>query len=444
MKTEQLSGLDRLILGALALHPEYFRAIRETLRPDMFSGDAGRVLAAAMWPGLSRGRYIPEVVKAEVLPILFSMLDEARKRAMSSGVTPEDVIQAAGILYENWANDRYEKALQDVAMSAGTWQEKNDILEAARQEIAGVKRMAPKSREEVLDGIIADMFEGITGKKTHCGIGTGFADLDDLTGGWEPGQQVVIGGRPGMGKTRFALGQVLQAARDGNPCAVFSMEMTAEELYKVALSWMTKIPVSAIRTYNYRSAADADMVAECARALKGWPLYVVDNLRYFEDIEYALREMTQRYGLRIAAVDYLQLIYQRNGKRNGNRNNELTEISAGFKGMAQELRLTTFILSQLNREVDKRANRKPVLADLRDSGAIEADADVVVFPYRLEPDAPESTSAEIIVAKQRAGRTGAIECEFTRSGFYAEAAQVNGHAQPIAPAYVRDGEEIPF
>jgi replicative DNA helicase len=249
-----------------------------------------------------------------------------------------------------------------------------------------------------------------------------------------------------MGKTRLAMGMALHVARAGEPVIVVSMEMTASELWKLALSWATKIPVSVIRTYNYRSTADTDAVREAARIMKSWPLYIIDNLRYAEDIEYAIREMHQRHGAKLVVIDYLQLMYQRNSRKNGNRNNELTEISAGLKGLAQELRFASIPLSQLSRGVDSRSNRRPVLADLRDSGAIEADADVVIFPHRENAE-DANCAAEIIVAKQRAGKLGTVECTWTSHGFYADGAPeiqpLNGHAQPIAPAYIAEGD-VPF
>jgi replicative DNA helicase len=368
--------------------------------------------------------------------------------ALARLISREDIIEAADILRANWSNETYRAAMQ-AAIEKGDgadWKEVDGVIEEARQTIAGAQRVQTRSREETLDDIVSDMFAGVTGQKTHHGTGTGFNDLDDLTGGWEPGQQIVIGGRPGMGKTRLAMGMALHAARNGDPVVFVSMEMTAAELWKLALSWATKIPVSVIRTYNYKSTADTDAVKQAADTMKNWPLYVIDNLRYAEDIEYAIRELHQRHGAKLVVIDYLQLMYQRNSRKNGNRNNELTEISAGLKGLAQELRFASIPLSQLSRGVDSRSNRRPVLGDLRDSGAIEADADVVIFPHRENAE-DTNCAAEIIVAKQRAGKLGTVECTWTSHGFYAdgtpEIQPINGHAQPIAPAYIAEGD-VPF
>jgi replicative DNA helicase len=448
MKESNLGGIERLILGGLAAFPSHFAGIRDATRPEMFTSHIGRTIAEAMWSGLMRGRYLPENVAAQLPKNYTSELHQAREVALARLISREDIIEAADILRANWSNETYRAAMQ-TAIEKGDgvdWKEIDGVIEEARQTIAGAQRVQTRSREETLDDIVTDMFAGVTGQKTHHGIGTGFTDLDDLTGGWEPGQQIVIGGRPGMGKTRLAMGMALHAARNGDPVVFVSMEMTAAELWKLALSWATKIPVSVIRTYNYKSTADTDAVKQAADTMKNWPLYVIDNLRYAEDIEYAIRELHQRHGAKMVVIDYLQLMYQRNSRKNGNRNNELTEISAGLKGLAQELRFASIPLSQLSRGVDSRSNRRPVLADLRDSGAIEADADVVIFPHRENAE-DTNCAAEIIVAKQRAGKLGTVECTWTSHGFYAdgtpELQPVNGHAQPIAPAYIAEGD-VPF
>ena len=433
---KQLSGIERLIVGVLTSKPETFRAVRDILRPEMFANANGREIAGAIWHSLGRGKFSFDIAKSTLSDWPYQLLVEAHKAAMVRSETTDDLIEAAEILSASWAQARFDEAIQQVIVSGDTadWKEKNAIIESARQDIAGTRRMAVKSREEVLDDIVADMFAGVTGKKSHSGIATGFADLDDMTGGWEAGQQIVVGGRPGMGKTRWALMQALQAARSGVPAAIISMEMTSDEVYKTALSWVTKIPVSRIRTYNYTGTEETDAISDAAKLIKTWPIHLVDNLRYAEDVQYAVRELHQRHSVGFVMYDYLQLMYGREKQRNSNRNNELTEMSAGFKGLAKELRFVSVMLSQLNREVDKRSNRRPIMADLRDSGAIEADADVIIFPWRENPDDPTGP-AEIIVAKQRGGKTGAVQCHWEAAGFYADGS--GGHA----PASEFDGFE---
>jgi replicative DNA helicase len=417
MKTiQQLESLEVAVIGTIAKHPETFRQIRGILRPEMFSTEHGREIAAILWPLMS-GKFNPNIFIANASPLHARMVESAMPAA-----DPDNLSAAAELLAASWQDGRYYQAMTDVAMNRNTfsdWREADALLSEAKREILQNATGKARSRDEVLGGLVDDVMDGVLHGKTHSGVSTGFEDLDDLTGGYRPGQMVVVGARPGMGKTRFAVQQCLQAAKQGHPTVLYSMEMGAEEIYRVAMSWMTRIPVGRMLTYNLSAPYETDELAKAAKLLKEWPFFVVDDVYTIEDMDFSMDELHQKEGIRLFVADYIQLLNKSTARRSDNRNNELAAISRACKQMARRTGASGIILSQLSREIDKRASRRPVLADLRDSGAIEADADVVIFLHNpAVVDEKSEDPCELIVSKQRNGRLGAVLATWEEHGFY--------------------------
>jgi replicative DNA helicase len=252
-------------------------------------------------------------------------------------------------------------------------------------------------------------------KRGSSGISTGFLDLDEkIGGGYKPGQLIVIAGRPGMGKTAIALNSVEDLAlRQGLAAGIFSMEMHATELVKRQLAGMAK--VHGLRLSHGRIDDTIwNEIGKAAPKLHKAPIFLCeDGYLSISEITAGTRKLKrQAPNLGMIVVDYLGLM--RIERPSSNRAQDLAEISRGLKALAKELAIPVVLLAQLNREVEKRGDKRPVLSDLRDSGEIEADADIVLMLYReavyreLEDSNPDKARAEVLIRKQRNGPTGKV------------------------------------
>jgi replicative DNA helicase len=266
-------------------------------------------------------------------------------------------------------------------------------------------------------------------KELVTGVPTGFLDLDRLTAGLQPSDLVVIAARPSMGKTALALNIAAHAATECDPrlgVAIFSLEMAKEQLVLRMLCAEGRVDSSRARA-GYLGERDFPKLAQAAARLSEAPIFIDDSSDTSPIVLKAkcrrlMRERNSNLGLII--VDYLQLM--RSARPGESREKEIAEISRSLKALAKELKVPVVALSQLNRQVETRPDRRPLLADLRESGAIEQDADVIAFIYRDEMyhrDSKEPGVAEIIIAKQRNGPTGTAKLtyltQFTRFENYA-------------------------
>ena len=257
-----------------------------------------------------------------------------------------------------------------------------------------------------------DMLHENQGQLT--GISTGYTDLDRMTAGLQPGDLVIVAGRPSMGKTTFALNIGENAAISaGVPVAVFSMEMSREQLSMRMISSLGRVDQSHLRTGMFGDEDWARINGAIAQ-MKTAPIYIDDSGALTPtEVRARARRLSRERGLGLIIVDYLQLMQVPGTKEN--RATEISEISRSLKALAKELRVPVIALSQLNRGVEQRTDKKPVMSDLRESGAIEQDADVIMLIYREEvydQDTPRKGIADIIVAKQRNGPTGEVHLTF--------------------------------
>ncbi|MEM1672925.1 MAG: replicative DNA helicase [Archaeoglobaceae archaeon] len=242
------------------------------------------------------------------------------------------------------------------------------------------------------------------------GITSGFLDLDLMLTGFQRGQLVVVGARPGMGKSSFMLSLALNMARE-NKVGIFSLEMTKEELTQRLLAMSTGIGLRNIRT-GQLSDEDMELITQRALELRRLNLYIHDNPSMSViDLRVAIRQKN----LDVIFVDYLQLL--KSTRRYNTRQEEVADISRGLKALAKQMDVCVIALAQLNRQVEGRASKRPTLSDLRESGAIEMDADIVIFLHRPEyyksnPSEEEKGIAEVIVAKNRQGAVGVLKMRF--------------------------------
>jgi replicative DNA helicase len=255
------------------------------------------------------------------------------------------------------------------------------------------------------------------------GVGTGFADLDKMTSGLHGGEMIVIAARPSMGKTSLAMNMAEHVAIDLKlPVGVFSLEMTSESLVLRMLCSRSRVNLRNVRE-GFLAERDFPKLTGAAGKLANAPLFIDDSSGLsILQFRAKARRMHQQYGIKLFVVDYLQLLHS-TARRAENRQQEIADISNGIKSLAKELNVPVIVLSQLNRELEREKNRKPRLSDLRESGAIEQDADVVGLLYKPSSDdeegaqtasEDEAVAVNLLIAKQRNGPTGDVNLTFLK------------------------------
>jgi len=272
------------------------------------------------------------------------------------------------------------------------------------------------------------------------GISTGFADLDKMTSGFHGGEMIVIAARPSMGKTSLAMNIAEHVAVDERlPVGVFSLEMTAESLVLRILCSRSRVNLRNIRD-GFLAERDFPKLTGSAGKLAGAPLFIDDTPALsILQLRAKARRMVQQYGIKLFVIDYLQLLHS-TSRRAENRQQEIADISNGIKALAKELNVPVMVLSQLNRDLEKEKGRPPRLSDLRESGAIEQDADLVALLYKPrsgdDEDAPsqeqDALPVNLLIAKQRNGPTGDVSLTFLKAYTrFESAAKVSTEDVPI-------------
>lgn len=299
------------------------------------------------------------------------------------------------------------------------------LLDEAEAKIFKIAESGNRSSQGFVDmksllPAVADRIDFLYQRENQgavTGVPTGFDDLDERTSGFQPGDLIIVAGRPSMGKTAFSLNIAENVALDTKlPVAVFSMEMGATQLATRMIGSVGRLDQHRMRNGNLE---DDDWVrlTTALGKLNDAPIYIDEGagLSSF-DVRARARRLHRRCGkLGLIVVDYLQLMAGTSGRASENRATEISEISRSLKSLAKELDVPVVALSQLNRSVEQRPDKRPVMSDLRESGAIEQDADLILFIYRDEvynPDSEDKGTAEIIIAKQRNGPIGRVRLTF--------------------------------
>ena len=315
----------------------------------------------------------------------------------------------------------------------------NEVIEDAEKMLFEVtqKRVSSSFRNitDLLTQAFDEIDELVNNKNQMAGTPTGFTDVDKLFWGLRGGDLLILAARPGVGKTSFALNVATNAAKAGAAVALFSLEMGANQLVQRILCAEARVNLGQLRAGNLQEG-DWNAIMNAAATLSGLELYIDDTpgLSLLEMRAKARRQLRdKKKGLII--VDYLQLMQPPSNRRDGNRAVEVAEISRGLKVLAKEMDMPLLALSQLSRAVEMRGSKRPMLSDLRESGSIEQDADIVMFIDRsmdemeAETDGrPDWGTAELIVAKHRNGATRDITLsfnpEYTKFGNYIDASQI--------------------
>ena len=319
-------------------------------------------------------------------------------------------------------------AATDIATSGYEGGDMNEILDQAEKSIFEISENRGGTSYAAVKDILKDTFKTIEmlfdRKELVTGVPTGYHDLDKLTAGLQGGDLIIIAGRPSMGKTAFALNIAEYAttyAENKTPTVVFSLEMSKESLVQRMLCSVAKVDAGRLRTGNL-GESDWPKLTMGAGQMSESPLFIDDTPAItVMDLRSKARRLKADHGLGMIVVDYLQLM---RGSTTESRQQEISEISRSLKALAKELNVPVVALSQLNRSLESRTDRRPMMSDLRESGAIEQDADVIMFVYRdavycdackkrdNSCDLNHEKDAEIIIGKQRNGSLGIVSLTF--------------------------------
>ncbi|WP_027717114.1 replicative DNA helicase [Desulfovirgula thermocuniculi] len=416
---------EQAVLGALFIDREALSRVARVLKPDDFYLDAHRRIYEAILAldeagqpvdlltvtnYLREKKLLERVGGATYVASLANLVPTAANVEHYARIVEEKAILRALIeVAERIAGLGYEEAYQvDRLMDEA----ERMILELTARKSAGVLA----SIREILEEILRYIEERYRNRGRISGVATGFTDLDKLLCGLQPGDLIIIAGRPAMGKTSLGLTIAHQVALQYRiPVAIFSLEMSRLQLVQRMLCAEAMVDQQKVRS-GYLTEEDWSRLTKAATRLAKAPLFIDDTpVLSPRELRAKARRLQQEAGLGLIVIDYLQLMQA--NRRAENRQQEIAEISRSLKGIAKDLNVPVLALAQLSRQVEQRAEKKPSLADLRESGALEQDADVVMFIYRDEyyrPDTEKRGIAEIIVAKQRNGPTGLVELAFIK------------------------------
>ena len=330
--------------------------------------------------------------------------------------TTINVRHYAETVYEKSALRRLIKASEEIANTCYMNKEPlEDVLEMTEKKMFDLLQRRTSDEfvpiKDVVLSVINKIEAAAKHKGTVTGISTGFYDLDYKTSGLQPSDLILIAARPSMGKTAFVLNLAQYiAVRNKIPTAIFSLEMSKDQLVNRILSMESKVDSQAMRTGSLQGS-DWEKLVESAGAISGAPLMIDDTPGIsVADLRSKCRKFKLEYGLKLIIIDYLQLMT--GGRHSESRQQEISEISRSLKALAREMNAPVIALSQLSRACETRPDHRPMLSDLRESGAIEQDADVVMFLYRddyYNKDTDKKGISEIIIAKQRNGPIGTVE-----------------------------------
>jgi replicative DNA helicase len=421
---------ERAVLGGILLQNSVIDTVLEIIKgEDFYSEGHAKIFEAAL--DLHRSSTPVDTVTMRDLLSRTNKLagiggDDYLLSLTDTIPTIENTKSYANIIREKALVRRLITACQGVAAKGyGDYGNAQEFLDQAEKAVFDVASVQTRSTVERVRDVVIRTFEDLhnlarTGGRVS-GLSTGFQRLDAMTAGMHPGDLIIVAGRPGMGKTSFALNVGVNAShsRQGTTknagVAVFSLEMPKDQLVKRMLASEARVDSGRMRTGQI-NREDWQNLAQAAGLLSDLPIFIDDTpgLTIMELRAKARRIMSES-GLGMIIIDYLQLM--RSGTKVDSREQEISEISRSLKGLAKEMGIPIMALSQLNRGVESRGNKdkRPQLSDLRESGAIEQDADTIWFVYRDEVYNKESTEqgiAEIIVGKQRAGATGTTKVRF--------------------------------
>ncbi len=418
------------MLGSLFLDPQVLVDVAERVRKDDFYLQGHQVIFDAVGQLDNEGKPFDLVMVGEWLES-HQQLDDAGGLAYLSQLAENTPSAGNAVYYADIV--RKHSALRQLIHATTEIVEvifhpetlnSDQVLDFAEQKVFEIaeQELRGKRSYEAIQPLMTQALERVDElfrNKSHItGIATGFADLDRETAGLQRSDLIVVAGSPGMGKTAFALNIAEYVAiKEKLSVAVFSMEMSGQHLAMRMLASLGRIDQQKVRTGKLE-ASHFDSLTATVGQMQGAKLFIDETSALTPaELRARCRRLSRAEGLDLVIVDYIQLMQVPGMNVKENRANEVAEISRSLKAMAKELKVPVIALSQLNRSVAKRDNKRPVMSDLRESGAIEQDADVILFIYRddyYDRESEEAGKAEIIIGKQRNGPIGKVEVAFLK------------------------------
>jgi replicative DNA helicase len=417
---------EQTVLGAILIRPQVMDLVADTLTPQDFYRDAHRKIYQAMLDLYNRHEPMDLTLLNNLLKER-GQLEEVGGPVFLMGLS--DNVGAAAHA-DHYARVVHDKAVlrrllactQEIAGAClAPVEDVAEFLDWAEHRVFEVAEAKIRQGFQPIEGLVNKeiaTLEAIWGRKDDAltGVRSGLKDLDHYTAGFQPSDLIIIAARPSMGKTALALNIAFNASYDKpqTPVALFSLEMSKEQLVRRLLSSIGQVDASQIRRAAFLTHQEWAHLQEAAGFLIDCPIYIDDTpAASVLEIRAKCRRLKAEGKLGMVIIDYLQLMRGRGDAPS--REQEISEISRSLKALAKELQVPVVALSQLNRRVEERPNKRPQLADLRESGAIEQDADVILFIYRDEvyrEDSPDKGTAEVIIGKQRNGPTGKVRLSF--------------------------------
>lgn len=416
---------EQSVLGSILLDREAIYKVMKILRPEDFYREDHKIIYEAMLFLSENGSPVDLITVSEHLSSK-GELDKAGGVAYIASLA-EIVPTAANVEY--YARIVEEKSLLRALIHVSTriasrgyeeGEEPEKLIAEAERMIMEIGGRGAAGAFSPIKDILLDTFahleELYNSRGSITGISTSFSDLDRICSGLHPGDFIILAGRPSMGKTSLGLCIGYNAALKHNiPVAIFSLEMSKEQLAQRILCAEAKVDQHRVRTGTLNED-DWRSLHETAAKLAKAPIYIDDTAAInVRQVRAKARQLQAEKGLGLVVIDYLQLMQA--SRRAENRQQEITEISRSLKGMAKELNIPVLALAQLSRSVEHRPNKRPVMSDLRESGSLEQDADLIMFIYRDEyynPDSEKKGIAEIIISKHRNGPVGTVELGFLK------------------------------
>jgi len=416
---------EQAVLGGVFLDNSIFHSLIEILKEDDFYYPAHKIIFRSFVELYSQNRPIDLITVTELLQKKGELEEVGGSVYVAS--LADSIIPAANALH--YAEIVREKAIKRELIQSGariiqmafdSEEDTDTLLDEAEQSIFTIseQRILPrfKSSKQLVEEIFDQLTARFDRKELITGVPTGYKKFDELTAGLQKTDLIIIAGRPSMGKTAFGLNIAMRAAcNHGVPTAIFSLEMSMDQLMMRMLCALGKVDLKNVRTGFLRDE-DWMHLYEAAEVLSKAPIYI-DDTPALEPLELRARcrRLKSEKGLGLVIIDYLQLMHV--PQRKDSREQEISYISRNLKALAKEVNVPVVALAQLNRKVEERKDKRPMLSDLRESGAIEQDADVIVFLYRDEvynkrEDNPNKGIAEIIIGKQRNGPTGKFKLAY--------------------------------
>jgi replicative DNA helicase len=416
---------ERSVLGALLLHPDASADVSEIIQSDDFYSPKHRVIYQAIQQSFDANSTVDTIIVEEVLK-LNGHLDEAGGMDALLDLAA-GVVSAAGVNYhaEIVREKSIMRKLLETTLDISRMAYENngvakDLLDEAERRIFEIARVSVSTDIKNIGDILQDTFSRIEllrerqGRLT--GLETGYHDMDDMMSGLQGGELIILAARPSMGKTSFALNLTERVASRGNGVILFSLEMSKSQIVQNMLCARSQIDGQAMRKGRITDAQMRRLQDEAAGLYES-DLFIDDSAGLTaSSLRAKCRRIKAQHDIQMIVIDYLQLLTV--GGRVESRQQEISTISRSLKSLARELNVPVIALSQLNRDVESRDDHRPRMSDLRESGAIEQDADVIMLLHREEyfnPTEENAGMAQLIIAKQRNGPTGEVTLRFFRN-----------------------------